>query len=95
MSRLLASVTAMLLAGLAVFIWAVSISVAAAYDFTAMVATTLLPGIAQIYWIASIGAATGKVPEPLTALCAIWLGLFVVFIYARHAALVRMARKAA
>lgn len=95
MSRLLASVTAMLLAGLAVLIWAASIALAAAYDFVAMVATTLLPGIAQVYWIASVKAATGKVPEPLTALCAIWLGLLVVFIYANHVALRRVARKAA
>ena len=95
MSKLLWSLTAYLLAGLAVIIWVASTAVAAASGFTAMVATTLLPGVAQAYWIWSISTATGKVPEPLSMLCATWLGLLVVFIYARHYALVRMARKAA
>jgi hypothetical protein len=55
----------------------------------AMVATTLLPGLSQVYWIRSIWAATGKVPEPMTMLCATWLGLFVVWVYARRHALLR------
>jgi len=54
-----------------------------------MVATTLLPGISQAYWIWFIWAATGKVPEPMTMLCVTWLGLFVVWVYARHHALLR------
>jgi hypothetical protein len=95
MSKWLAIVSSHLLAILAVIIWVASIAVAAAYDFVAMVATTLLPGVAQVYWIVSIRAATGKVPEPLTALCTIWLCLFVVFIYANHSALRRTARQAA
>ena len=32
--------------------------------------------------------------EPLSMLCATWLSLLVVFIYARHFGLHRMARKA-
>ncbi len=94
MSRLLYSLSANLLAGLAVIIWVASTALAAAYDFTAMVATTLLPGLAQAYWIASIWSATGKVPEPLTALCVTWLCLLVVLVYAQHHALDGMARKA-
>lgn len=95
MSRLLWSLTANLLVLLAAIIWVASTGLAAASGFTAMVATTLLPGVSQVYWIASITAATGKVPEPLTALCAAWLVLLVAFIYARHHATRRMARQAA
>lgn len=95
MSRILWSVTEVLLVLLAVPIWVASTSLAAASGFTAMVATTLLPGLAQIYWIASISASTGKAPEPLTMLCAAWLGLLVVFVYARHAALRGAADRAA
>jgi hypothetical protein len=95
MSRLIWSLTAYLLAGLAVIIWVASTGLAAASGFTAMVATTLLPGVSQAYWIASIHAATGAFPQPLTKLCVIWLGLFVVLIYARDAAIRRMARQAA
>jgi hypothetical protein len=94
MSKLICSVTAFLLAGVAVCIWVASTALAAASGFTAMVATTLLPGVAQVYWIASLRAATGHVPEPLSMLCAAWLGLLVVFIYARHDALAGTARKA-
>jgi hypothetical protein len=93
MSKLLAIVSGSLLAGLPVFIWVASTAVAAAYDFTAMVATTLLPGVSQAYWIASIWSATGKVPQPLTGLCTLWLVLFAALIYARHFALARMAQK--
>ncbi len=94
MSRLLATISGSLLGGLAALIWMASIAVAAAYDFTAMVATTLLPGLAQAYWIASIWSATGKVPEPLTSLCVMWIGLLVVFIYAHHYAIERMVQRA-
>ena len=94
MSKLICSVTAFLLAAVAVCIWVASTSLAAASGFTAMVATTLLPGVAQAYWIASLWIATGKVPEPLSMLCATWLGLLVVYIYAGHYALAGMARKA-
>src|SRR3954462_13338190 len=95
MSKLLWSITAFLLAGLAVMIWVASTSLAAASGFTAMVATTLLPGVAQAYWIWSVWSVTGKVPEPLSMLCATWLSLLVVFLYARHFGLHRMARKGA
>jgi len=84
MAKLLWSVTEVLLVLLAGCIWVTSTGVAAASGFVAMVATTLLPGISQVYWIWSIRAATGKVPEPLTMLCATWLCLFVVWVYARH-----------
>jgi len=94
MSKLICSATAFLLAGLALLIWVASIAVAAASGFTAMVATTLLPGLAQAYWITSLWATTGKIPEALSALCATWLSLFVVFIYARHYAREGFARTA-
>jgi hypothetical protein len=87
MAKLLWSVTEVLLVLLAGCIWVASTAVASASGFVAMVATTLLPGISQVYWIWSIRAATGKVPEPMTMLCVTWLGLFVVWFYARHYAL--------
>jgi hypothetical protein len=89
MAKLLWSVTEAALIVLAGCIWVASTAVASASGFVAMVATTLLPGISQLYWIWSISAATGKVPEPVTMLCATWLGLFVVWVYARHHALLR------
>jgi len=89
MSKLLWSVTEFLLIVLAVGIWMASTAVASASGFVAMVATTLLPGISQVYWVWSIWVATGKVPEPITMLCVTWLGLFVIWVYARHYALLR------
>jgi hypothetical protein len=89
MTKLLWSVTEVLLILLAGCIWVASTAVASASGFVAMVATTLLPGLSQVYWIRSIWAATGKVPEPMTMLCATWLGLFVVWVYARHHTLLR------
>ena len=94
MAKLLLSTTTFLLIALGGLIWVASTALAAASGFTAMVATTLLPGLAQVYWICSVFAATGKVPEPLTSLCAIWLGLLVVFIYTRHYAMQRLVRQA-
>ena len=91
MTKFLWSMTEALLILLAGCIWVAGTAVASASGFVAMVATTLLPGISQAYWIWSISAATGKVPEPLTMLCATWLGLFVVWIYVRDHAL-RKAR---
>ena len=87
MTKFLWSMTEALLILLAGCIWVAGTAVASASGFVAMVATTLLPGISQAYWIWSISAATGKVPEPLTMLCATWLGLFVVWIYVRDHAL--------
>jgi hypothetical protein len=95
MSRVLWSVTEMLLVLLAAIIWVASTALAAASGFTAMVATTLMPGVSQIYWIAAIHSATGAFPQPLTGLCVTWLGLFVVLIYARDAAMRRTARQEA
>jgi len=89
MAKLLWSVAESALILLAACIWVASTALAAASGFVAMVATTLLPGVSQVYWICSIRAATGKVPEPMTMLCAAWLGVFVVWVYARHYALLR------
>src|SRR4051794_29584218 len=88
MIKLLWLVAEVLLVLLAGCIWVASTAVASASGFVAMVATTLLPGLSQVY-IRSIWVATGKVPEPMTMLCATWLGLFVVWVYARHHALLR------
>jgi hypothetical protein len=87
MAKLLWSLTEVLLVLLAMCIWVASTAVAAASGFTAMVATTLLPAISQAYWIWSISTAAGKPPEPLTTLCTAWLGLLIVWVYARHYAL--------
>jgi hypothetical protein len=88
MSKLVWSLTTGLLGVLSLLIWVASTSIAAVSGFTAMVATTLLPGFAQAYWIWSLWTTTGRVPEPLSLLCAMWLALFAVLIYARHYAFV-------
>jgi hypothetical protein len=89
MSKLLCSTCEVLLAGLAVIIWMATVSTASSFNFTAMVATTLLPGISQVYWIGFTKVSTGTVPQPLTMLCVTWLGLFIVWVYARDAARAR------
>ena len=89
MAKLLWAVSEALLVLLAMCIWVASTALAAASGFVAMVATTLLPGISQVYWIWSISAVAGKGPEPLTTLCTAWVGLFIVWVYARHYTLQR------
>jgi hypothetical protein len=52
-------------------------------SFTGLVFTFLLPGIAQAYWLWELWPATGAWSQPLSMMCAAWLGLLGVWFLAK------------
>jgi hypothetical protein len=79
---LLAAICEILLAGLGVPIHLGTLAMAPA-SFTGLVFTCLLPGIAQAYWMWALWPATGTLVHPLTLMCAAWLALLGIRIFAK------------
>jgi hypothetical protein len=73
----------MLLAGLAVVIHFCTLMTAPA-SFTGLVFTFLLPGLAEAYWIWAKWATMGTLSHPVTLMCAVWLALLGIWIFARY-----------
>jgi hypothetical protein len=53
-------------------------------SFTGLVFTFLLPGIAHAYWIWTKWETMGTLSHPVTLMCAAWLALPGIWIFARH-----------
>jgi hypothetical protein len=53
-------------------------------SFTGLVFTFLLPGLAEAYWIWAKWATMGTLSHPVTLMCAVWLALLGIWIFARY-----------
>jgi hypothetical protein len=78
------SILPLLLGVLAVVIYAVTLLLAAQGSLPALLLTMFLPVTAQAYWIWAVWAATGILFHPLTLLCAAWLTLLGIRIFAQN-----------
>lgn len=81
--KLLWAICDMLLAALAVVIYAATLLVAST-GVPGLVLTMFLPVIAQAYWIWAGWTATGVLFSPLALLCAGWLILLGIRIVAKR-----------
>jgi hypothetical protein len=80
----LSVVIGMLLPALAMVIYLGSVLFSLNTNIPTLLFTAFLPVIAQAYWISQLWAATGTLFHPLTLLCAAWLALLGIRIFAQN-----------